>query len=84
MLIVRVFVNDTEIALATAGNLSELADVSDYECYSSTRPFPDRTKPITRQNFFVEDHDRNQTVWSLVEKMAARITELEKKNHGDR
>jgi hypothetical protein len=83
MLIVRVYVNQTWIASATARNISNLADVSSYSCGSLTVPFPNRDEPLVDTDFEIEDHDRNQTVWALIEKMAARIAELEKEKQDE-
>jgi hypothetical protein len=35
-LIVRVYVNQTQVAVAAAQNMSNLADVSNYDCQSIT------------------------------------------------
>lgn len=83
MLIIRVFVNRTEIASATAGNISNLADCSDYRCGSVTLPFPDRSADPKRTEFLIEGHNRNQTVWALIEKMAAKIQRLERAQDAD-
>ena len=73
MLTVKVFVNKRLIAEAFARNVSGLAAISDYECnsFELAGPFTDET--ITA--FTIENHDREQSCWALVERMAHEILE---------
>lgn len=68
MLTVKVYVNNRPIAEATARNMSGLAAISDYECDSL-----ELDGPFTRETsttFKIENHNREQSCWALVEKMA--------------
>jgi hypothetical protein len=79
-LIVRVYVNQTQVAVAAAQNMSNLADVSNYDCQSITAASKFTDFEELRHEFKIEDHDRTQPVWDLVAKMAQHIAELEVKS----
>ncbi len=70
MLKLIVYVNETEVARAHLGNISDLADVSDYEVRMNERENAQlgiQEKAIRGE---ILQHRRKQTVWSLVEKTA--------------
>jgi len=69
---ISIELNGKEIASATANNLSELADLSDYGVTITERSNPALgiapLSKITR----LRQHPRKQSVWALVEKIAAQ------------
>lgn len=67
-LIVEIKVNDVLIARAVARNQSHLADVSDY-VVSARAEASKFNEKVKLDNLPIKDHNRNQPVWSLVEKM---------------
>ena len=60
-----------ELARAHLANRSALADVSDYRIIAREGANPLADKPAWEAVGNVVGHDRNQTVWTLVEKAAA-------------
>ena len=60
-----------ELARAVLGNLSSLADVSDYEISAREGDNPLAGRGLWWAKGTIEGHDRNQTVWALVAKAAA-------------
>jgi hypothetical protein len=58
------------IARMTISNISNLADVSDYEFRTHEHANPVAGTPSRETTGTVRDHDRRQTVWSLVGKAA--------------
>lgn len=68
MLTVKVFVNNRPIAEARARNISGLAAMSNYECgvFEMAGPFGDERSC----EFKIEGHNREQSCWALVEKIA--------------
>ncbi|MBL4645064.1 MAG: hypothetical protein COA52_11620 [Hyphomicrobiales bacterium] len=70
-LIVRVYLNETHIADATAVNLSDLKDVSDYAVWTLETAEPNLGIKTSEVAGKVIGHNRKQSVWALVEKMAA-------------
>lgn len=72
MLKVIVYVNEREVARAHAGNISDdISGLCDYEVRVNERA----SEPLGIQEkavrFNISEHDREQTVWTLVEKIAA-------------
>jgi hypothetical protein len=61
----------TVIARAGIGNLSALADVSDYEVVASESANPLAGTPAWKGRGLVHQHDRRQSVWALVARAAA-------------
>lgn len=68
MMRVVVYVNERKIAEATALNRSNLATESDYDCRLIEDPGP--FGPGRDFIFGIKEHNREQTCWALVEKMA--------------
>jgi len=68
---IKVELNGREIAVATAENVSRLADISDY--WVAVHEFPEPSLGINEidEAGLIRKHDRNQSVWALVEKVAA-------------
>ncbi len=69
---IRVEVNGREVAMATITNQSDLAETSDYlaiwcEHASDQTGLPERGNIAT-----ITGHKRCQSIWALVEKVAAR------------
>lgn len=71
------------LALALIGNISNLADTSDYGVFAIEAP--DRL--VDRDTFecrgVIERHPRKQTVWALVRKAAAWAASGGKPEQGD-
>ncbi len=68
---VEVYVNNRLVARANVTNQSDLADISDYKFEKfelGARHLG--IKPSTKRGF-IEGHERRQSVWKLVEKVAA-------------
>lgn len=61
-----------EIASATIANASSLSDVSSYQVLAAERASDVTGLPDQSAGFGIVDHDRKQSVWSLVMKAAAR------------
>ena len=80
MLAIEININGKVIARASARNISDLADISDYDIRCISEPSPITGKPRQMHIFNIEGHDRNQSAWALVAKMAAEIAELERKD----
>lgn len=59
------------LAEARIGNISDLADVSDYAVYAKEGDNHLANAGMWDARGVVENHDRRQTVWRLVEKVAA-------------
>lgn len=69
MLRVEVYINGRKIAEAAAQNRSELATLSDYDCQLSEEPGPFGSgKDLL---FRIKGHNREQTCWALVERLAS-------------
>ena len=73
MMQVVVYINGREIAQATAMNVSNLADVSDYLCEGDESP-SQITPGFSSRDFRIDGHNRKQTCWALVAKMATHLT----------
>lgn len=79
MLTIEIKVNGVLVAGATARNLSNLADVSDYEIMTvEKRSEHAGHETDMRTNFEIERHPRLQSVWALVEKIARTSAALRK------
>lgn len=65
------------IASMNVGNLSDLADVSDYTVDAMEGANPVAGTPSRSTTCTVVGHDRRTSVWSLVEKAAAEIQRAE-------
>ncbi|WP_170425448.1 hypothetical protein [Ruegeria arenilitoris] len=70
MLKIVVYVNENEVARAHLGNISDLADVSDYEIRMNERKCARLGIEEKATRGEILRHKRKQTVWSLVEKTA--------------
>jgi len=68
---IKVELNGKEIAVATAENISNLADVSDYWVAVHERAAPSLGITELDEAGMVRGHERNQSVWALVQKVAA-------------
>lgn len=68
---IKVELNGKEIASATAVNLSNLADVSDYWVAVHERAEPSLGITELDEGGMVRGHERSQSVWALVQKVAA-------------
>lgn len=72
MLKIVVYVNEHEVARAHAGNISDDLDgLCDYEVRVNEREAVQLDIEEKAVRFKILQHDRKQTVWSLVEKVAA-------------
>ena len=63
------------IAQMTIANVSDLADISDYEFEARERANPIAGTPARETTGTVRRHDRRQTVWSLVGKAATQASQ---------
>ena len=65
-------------AIANVAHVSDLAEVSDYAVSAGQEYNPiDNTPPWTRHGYIFQ-HDRNNSVWALVAKVAAWAAEVAK------
>ncbi|SLN11038.1 hypothetical protein TRL7639_00053 [Falsiruegeria litorea R37] len=74
MLTVVVYVNETPVARALVGNMSDLADVSDYKVRVVEHGAPDLDIPASDVTGWIKDHPRRTSVWHLVRKIAEMAT----------
>lgn len=58
------------LATASVGNVSHLAAVSDYDVLVAEAANTLTGRETWRRRFSIEGHDRNSSVWRLVEKIA--------------
>lgn len=65
------------IASMNIGNLSDLADVSDYKIDAMEGPNPLTGTPPRSTTCIVARHDRLSSVWALIAKAAAEIQKAE-------
>ena len=68
--------NKKLVADCHAYNVSDLAEISDYEFISTEYGAPHLNIPPSEIKGEVNSHKRNQTVWSLVEKIAKGSEEI--------
>ncbi len=69
MLRVVVYVNSTAVAEARAGNMSELADISDYRVRTKEYGAPRLGIPESEASGDIIGHPRRTSVWGLVRKI---------------
>ena len=77
MIVVKVFLYPNgdadrarEIATADIANISDLADVSSYAVLAAERESDVTGLPSQSAGFEIHSHDRRQSVWGLVAKVA--------------
>lgn len=58
------------LATASVGNVSDLADLSDYDVLAAEAANALTGREAWRRRVAIEGHDRNSSVWRLVEKIA--------------
>lgn len=73
MLTVEVKLNGEVIALASARNITDLAEVSDYLVTWNEGKGDELNIPDNYGTFIVKGHSRRQTAWALVAKVVVRI-----------
>lgn len=73
VLTIEVRVNGRLIAEAEAMNESGLADFSDYRVTASETGYPAVGVPTIGEHWRIETHDRRQSSWALVERIAAAM-----------
>lgn len=73
MLTIEVKPNGTVIANASARNISDLAEVSDYFVTWNESAAPEMNIAEDYGKFQITGHRRNQTVWALVAKVVVRV-----------
>ena len=66
------------IGLMTIGNISDLAEVSDYRVSVTEAPNPLIGAPLQVRNFVVHGHSRRQSVWRLVARALADMERVER------
>lgn len=69
MLRVIVYVNQTPVAQACAGNLSNLAEISDYCVRTTEKGAPHLDIPASDVSGEIQGHPRRTSVWHLVRKI---------------
>jgi hypothetical protein len=77
MLTIEVRVNDHLIGAAWIRNVSELADISNYEFTAISKPSTVTGAPAWETQGAVKRHNRIQSAWALVAKVAAKAAESE-------
>jgi len=77
VLTVELKMNGRPIAAATVKNISDLAPISDYEVEAVSLPSKYSGKGF-RHAFTVNRHERLQTAWALIAKVADRLAQVEK------
>jgi len=70
VLTIEIKLNGRIIGGAKVTNISDLADVSDYEVVAAEGASEVTGLPDFREDFIVKGHERRQTVWALVSKVA--------------
>jgi hypothetical protein len=65
------------IASMNVGNLSDLADVSDYQVDATEGANPVAGTPSRSTTCTVVGHDRRNSVWALIAKAASEIEKVE-------
>lgn len=71
MLTIEIKINGRLVATASARNDSDLADISDYEIAYGERPSGSNGELDWNAHGRIEGHDRRQSVWALVHKIAS-------------
>ncbi len=66
--------NRIKVAESKAYNISNLSDLSDYKFDSIEFGNHNMGIPRSEVHGSIEDHIRNQSVWNIVEKIAAKST----------
>lgn len=69
-LYVDVRINDRVVATAAIANLSNLAETSDYAVSVTETGHEDLGIPYINQQWMIQNHPRNSSVWSLIAKIA--------------
>lgn len=72
-LTIDVKVNGRVVATATAQNVSDLADYSDYEIMATENAYPEIGVGDLAETWRIECHNRRQSSWALVERIAAAM-----------
>ncbi|MFU1607342.1 hypothetical protein ACM25O_13235 [Sulfitobacter pontiacus] len=83
MLTIEIKLNGNLIGGAQVRNVSQLADISDYEVTAVEQAAP-WIGPETNmhETFKIERHFRQQSVWALVKKVADKAFDLREKGLG--
>jgi hypothetical protein len=76
MLTIDIQLNGRRIAAARLKNISNLADLSDYEVETREDAFPDADLPAGRADFTLRNQPRLRTVWCIVAAMARRAAAI--------
>ncbi|WP_422050831.1 hypothetical protein [Shimia sp.] len=79
MLTIAVSVGDQVIDKATAANVSNLADISNYEVRTVERGYEPLGIPSSNTQEMISGHERRSSVWSLV----ATVAVLARREQGD-
>ena len=81
MLIIELKINENTVALAAVKNTSPADHGTDANCYDvsvTTQPNPYGQPTETRaHHLHISNHDRSESPWSLVAKIAAQLAERE-------
>jgi hypothetical protein len=74
---IEVSLNGARVAIAFAKNQSQLSKISDYGVTVTTYANPVTGEEVSGHVYMIEEHDREQSVWKLVEKIAAEAARRE-------
>lgn len=78
MLQIEIRLDNVFVAFANVENLSALADISDYSVEARTEPNPlTGSDAFNHPKIFVDGHQRRQSVWALVAKVARELAKRE-------
>lgn len=82
MLTIDIQLNGRRIAAAKLTNISDLADLSDYEVTAVEDAFPDADLPPGRAEFTMRNIPRLRSVWCIIEAMARRAAAIREQDLG--
>lgn len=68
---IHIEVNGRVVGRAVVCNVSDLADISDYDVFWSEEPSVITGQPERAGTETIKGHERRRSVWALVEKVAA-------------
>lgn len=77
MLTIEVRVNNHLIGSAYIRNVSDLSDISDYEFTAISKASPVTGAPGWETQGVIKRHDRIQSAWALVAKVASKVAASE-------
>lgn len=82
MLTIDIHLNGRRIAAAKLTNVTELADLSDYDVVAVEDAFEDAGLPPGRAEFKMRNIPRLRSVWCIIEAMARRAAAIREQDLG--